>query len=114
MFNAKRGGEPPALTVEEWQDAENDKWKKGHLLSLLEDSEKHLADRLKVLYISGKRHRKVLFTEETIATVCLLITTCNKVGLGKQNKFMFVRQYDSTNHIHGWQAVRSEVCSNEV
>ena len=45
-FNARRGGEPPALTIEEWKDAESDKWKRSHALSLLKESERRLADRL--------------------------------------------------------------------
>ena len=45
-FNARRGSEPPALTIEEWKDAESDKWKRSHALSLLKESERRLADRL--------------------------------------------------------------------
>ena len=67
--------------------------------------------RLKVVYVSGKRHRKVpiLFTEETIAAVRLLLATRSNVGIAERNKFVFARQYDSQNHIDGWQAVKSVV-----
>ena len=53
--NTRRGGEPPPLTVEEWEDAINDKWKRNEAISFLTEAERHLADRLKVVYITGKR-----------------------------------------------------------
>ena len=95
--------------MEEWQDTENGKWKKGHSLSLVKDSHKDLHDILNVLYISGERQRKVpiLITEETLATVHLLTAKHNRVDITKQNKFMFGRQYDSTSQTNRWQAVRS-------
>ena len=45
-FNARRGSELPALTINEWKDAESDKWKSSHALSILKESERRLADRL--------------------------------------------------------------------
>lgn len=108
-FNARRGGEPSALTLDEWTDAENDKWKRAESLSLLSEAEKQLANRLKVLYILGKRRRQVpiLFTEETIAAIRLLIATRSKADISEDNKYVFARQQESTNHISGWEAVRS-------
>ena len=52
--NARRGGEPPALTIEEWQDALDNKWKKTEVVSFLNEAERHLANRPKVVYITGK------------------------------------------------------------
>ena len=68
-------------------------------------------NRLKVVYVSGKRHRKVpiLFTEETTAAVCLLLATRSKANVSDRNEFVFARQFESNNHIDGWQAVRAVV-----
>ena len=41
-FNARRGGEPPALTLDEWQDALNDNWKRKEALSFLKEAENTL------------------------------------------------------------------------
>ena len=109
-FNARRGGEPPALTLEEWQDALNDKWKKTEALSFLSESEQHLAERLKVVYILGKRRRKVpiLFTEETIAAVQCVVQNRGIAGVSPNNKYVFARQYqDSLNHLDGWHTVKT-------
>ena len=93
-FNARRGGEPPALTLEEWQDALNDKWKKTEALSFLSESEQHLAVRLKEVYILEKRRRKVpiLLTEETIAAVQCIVEN-REIGCVPPNKkYVFARE----------------------
>ena len=108
-FNARRGGEPSTLTLDHWKDAEDDKWKKPESLSLLSEAEKQLANRLKVLYILGKRRRQVpiLFTEETIAAIRLLIATRSNADISADNKYIFARQQESINHISGWVAVKA-------
>ena len=90
--NARRVGEPPALTLEEWQDALDDKWKKKEVLSVLNEAERHLADHRKVVYITGKQQGMVPILGSVI----------------KSNKCLFARQLqDSLNHLDGWQMVNS-------
>ena len=96
--------------MEEWEDAINDKWKRNEAISFLTEAERHLADRLKVVYITGKRRRKVpiLFTGETVAAVSCIVRKREIGGVCQNNKCVFARQFqDSLNHLDGWQTVKS-------
>ena len=55
-FNARRGGEPAKLTLEDWKNVEKDVWKrKSDMEQLTDPVEMALAKRLKLCYVEGKR-----------------------------------------------------------
>lgn len=69
-FHVLRGGEPVKLTINDYNNANC--WKKEEDMDKLQDeTDKLLAKRLKVVYVSGKRKRRVpiLFTEEVVGGI---------------------------------------------
>lgn len=60
-FNARRGGEPGKITLNDWKMAEADRWKRESDLERLTDPvEKMLAKKYKLCYIEGKKKKKGL------------------------------------------------------
>ena len=58
LFNARRGGEPSRLLLEEWNDALNDVWY-NNTETVDDPLEKFLLGRYKLAYQSGKRVKLV-------------------------------------------------------
>ena len=56
MFNARRGGEPARLTLQEWEEAANDSWVVDpQLVQTVKDPlEKALFKQFKLAYQAGK------------------------------------------------------------
>ena len=48
LLNARRGGEPARLTVDEWNDTRNDKWIEKQWMKELDELDKALVVTLKV------------------------------------------------------------------
>ena len=71
-FNARRGGEPAKLTLENLEAVEDGRWKKRNDIENLDDPvEQKLSSRLKLCYVEGKKKKEVtkallpiLFTDE--------------------------------------------------
>ena len=58
-FNARRGGEPRKVTLNDWKMAEEDRWKRESDLERLTDPvEKMLAKKNKLCYIEGKKKKR--------------------------------------------------------
>ena len=58
-FNARRGGEPGKITLNDWKMAEEDRWKRESDLERLTDPvEKMLAKKNKLCYIEGKKKKR--------------------------------------------------------
>ena len=53
LLKASRGGEPTRLTVEEWDDARNDKLIDKQQMQDLDELNKALVETLKVTYYTG-------------------------------------------------------------
>ena len=69
-FNARRGGEPSKLLIKQWENA--DAWKRTEDIENLDDPvERILAKRMKVVYVVGKRKRRVpiLFCPEMMRSI---------------------------------------------
>ena len=54
LLNGRRGGEPSALTISEWNDAQKDSWIDHQRTLELDDLDQLLIKQLKVAYIPGK------------------------------------------------------------
>lgn len=58
-FNARRGGKPSKLTLENWEAVEDRRWKRrSNIETLDEPVERKLASRLKVWYVKGKKKKE--------------------------------------------------------
>ena len=107
IFNARRGSEPSKLTMSQWENS--DIWKRQEDIDNLEDPiEKALAKRLKVVYVTGKRKRRVpiIFTPEVAKDVNLLIKYRYVVGVCLENQYIFARpSRGSTKFVRGWDVL---------
>ena len=106
-FNARRGGEVCKVTVSDWD--RSDQWKRKEDIERIKDPvEKLLAKRLKMVYVKGKRKRRVpiLFTDEMQSGINILLHFRKDVGVSQENQFIFARpSRGSVNAIRGWDAV---------
>ena len=70
VFNARRGGEPSRLKLDEWQEAEDNQWIDSQRVDDMHDPlDKHLLAKLRVTYQTGKGNNHlvpVLFPPDTI------------------------------------------------
>ena len=95
------------MTVEDWTRC--DQWKRNEDIERIKDPvEKLLAERLKIIYVKGKRKRRVpiLFTEEMQNGINILVHFRGNVGVSSNNDYIFARpSRGSLNPIRGWDAV---------
>ena len=114
LFNARRGGEPSRLKIEDWIDADEGAWLDKLQMKNLDPIDQALSSKLKVSYQSGKGVKHlvpVLFPGDTHAAMRLLADPearkCATVA--ESNKFMFPSTGHSENHMSGWHALNN-VC----
>ena len=60
LLNARRGGEPARLSIEEWVDAKQAKWIDKQRLANLDDLDLLLVEKLKITYVSGKGNNQLV------------------------------------------------------
>lgn len=116
LFNRRRGGEPAALEINDFEKRRNgdmnDEIKKS-----LSAFELKLCSIFKRIEVRGKRGRKVplIITKEMEKAMVLLINLRNSVGVNPQNPFVFsVPGSGSLKNIRGPDALRKHVklCKN--
>lgn len=115
-FNARRGGEPSKLTTTDWEKVESDIWKKKKDIENLEDPlEKMLAKRLKICYVEGKKKSQgskatalvpMLFTEEVVNAVRILINQRSILGVTEENEYIFTSG-TCLNRLRGWDTLQA-------
>lgn len=113
-FNARRGGEPGKLKVAQWENICEGKGVHREEIEALPDEEKLLAKRLKLGYVPGKGKKKVpvLFPEETVYAISIMLKNRNSVISNQQNPYVFGRLHkNSIKNMRGSDAVRY-VCNN--
>ncbi|XP_060554702.1 uncharacterized protein LOC132715677 isoform X3 [Ruditapes philippinarum] len=115
LFNARRGGEPSRLTINQWLEAKNDVWKQNFNVDSLENSDDvDLMTNYKVSYQPGKNDGKlvpVMYPDDCHNALNIL---CNPdirkdAGVSKNNAFLFPRTNHSERHCIGSDCIRS-VC----
>lgn len=114
LFNKRRSGEASRMLLTDflsrpkWSEQSTEELKKS-----LSDFEKKLVNKLEIIEIIGKRGRKVpvLLTEETKASVELLIQTREKAEICKDNPFIFARSAGSLLNMRGHDCLK-KICSN--
>lgn len=108
LFNARRGGEPSRLLLEEWNDALNDVWY-NNTETVDDPLEKILFGRYKLAYQSGKRVKLVplLIVDDCWKALEILTNPeiRKQVNVHASNRFVFPYTRFSINHVSGWKAV---------
>ena len=94
-FNARHGGESTKIPKSDWESCNISK-RTEDINSIEDPLEKILAKRLKVLYVKGKRKRRVpvLFTEEIQKGLDILMSTRSQMGVDPENNFVFLDLQD--------------------
>ena len=109
MFNARRGGEPARMTLQEWQDAESGKWIDPDLVQKIDDPmEQSLVGNFKLAYQAGKGSRRlvpVLVPHDTTDSIRKLVEIREAVGILSDNEFLFPNTGQSEDHVSGWHSI---------
>ena len=115
LFNARRGGEPSRMTINELQDALDDKWVDKTIIDkITDDLDKHLINKLKIAYIHSSKSNKVvpvIIPKDCIRGLKKLIDTEERkaAGVRSGNNFVFAHTQASESHVVGWQCV-NKIC----
>ena len=96
-FNARRGSEVSRLTLAQWEGVEDDRWKRRFDIDQLDNVvEKKLAERMRLCYVEGKKKKgkrsalvPILFTDESVVSIRILIKRQSMVNLSAENEFVF-------------------------
>ncbi|MCG7875156.1 MAG: hypothetical protein N0C90_02355 [Candidatus Thiodiazotropha endolucinida] len=108
LFNARRGGEPSRLLLDEWNDALNDVWY-NNTETVDDPLEKFLLGRYKLAYQSGKRVKLVplLIVADCWKAMEILANpeVRKQANVFAYNRFVFPNTRLSPNHVSGWKAV---------
>jgi integrase len=115
LFNARRGGEPSRLTLQQWAEAENGDWVGNFEDSGLLDEDREILKTMKVAYQTGKRDDSlvpVLFPDDTITGLRMIADPEIRKdgGVNKYNKFLFPSTNLSDKHVNGSDSIRA-VCT---
>ena len=111
LFNARRGGEPARMTLEDWFNAESDVWIDPQLVENISDPlEKELIQKFKLAYQSGKGSKRlvpVLIPVDTIKPLKKLVQERTLAGISNNNAFLFPNTGASLDHVSGYVAVKN-------
>jgi hypothetical protein len=119
LFNARRGGEPARLTLEEWSDAENNVWLKKKNLEKCDDVDRQLFKDFKLAYQGGKGNNHlvpILFPSDTVKAMRILCdaTIRQNADINRSNRYLFASTQMSMDHVSGWHAVHRVSCEAGV
>ena len=108
-FNARRGSEPSKLHITHWENA--DIWKRQEDIDNLTDPiEKILAKKMKVIYVAGKKKRRVpiLLTPEVCQAISRMVEYRETVGVTVENQYLFPRySRGSLAALRGWDVLHA-------
>jgi hypothetical protein len=99
IFNRRRGGEAQRIQMSSYFAAASENVNED-IEGCLSNVEKTLCRKFKMVYIEGKRGRKVpvLLTKAAQSQIDLLISTRSSVGIPAENKFLFARRNSLEPH----------------
>lgn len=113
-FNARRGGEPARLTMQQWLEAESDVWMQGshNAFQNFTEIEHGNMQNYKLAYQPGKNNQLVptLIPPDTVPAVRKLVEVRHSIDVAKQNKYLFPSTSKSLDSASGWSAI-SEVAA---
>ena len=111
LYNARRGGEPSRMTLQEWKDAAFNAWVQPDLYNGIKNPiEKALAENTKVAYQTGKGNNHlvpVLIPQDILKGMEKLADadTRRDAGVRANNPYMFPCTQDSESHVSRWHAI---------
>ena len=114
IFNARRGGEPARLLIEEWRDAENNTWIDNQRSAILDPIEKSLLQSLKICYQGGKGNNHLVPIIIPIDSAKAMSKLCDPgvrfgSGVHVANRYVFPSTQNSERHVSGWHTVENIV-----
>ena len=112
MFNARRGGEPARLLIQEWRDAEQDIWIDKQRIAALDPIETALLQNLKIMYQGGKGNNHlvpIIIPNDSVKAMSLLCDPAvrSTVGVHETNRYVFASTHKSERHVSGWHTVEN-------
>jgi hypothetical protein len=110
LFNARRGGEPARLTLNEWSEATKNTWINEKIIDKCDGIEQKLFHDFKLTYQSGKGINHIvpiLFPPDTVTAMNKLSDVSIRAAAGVHNdsKYVFPSTKLSLVHVSGWHAV---------
>lgn len=110
LFNARRGGEPCRLLMNDWNDAKNNVWLAPEHRNALERKEHDF----KIIYEGGKGTNHlvpVLVPKDCVQPLSLMSKSSIRkmAGVNELNSYLFPSTKHSLSHVSGWHAVNN-VC----
>ena len=112
LFNARRGGEPCRLLLDEWRDAEKGVWvDNSAAAALLDPVERQLVSNDLIAYQAGKgSHHAVstLIPKDTVEGLKMLASgdIRTQAGVESDNPFLFPYGQGSMDHVIGYHAIK--------
>lgn len=119
LFNARRGGEPCRLSIEDWKDAKNGTWIDEKNTLKLDEIEKKILDKVKITYQTGKGNNHlvpILFPVDTFKGIDMICCPDRraKLKIPLENKYLFPSLHGSTSHVIGWYCFNKVCVDAEV
>ncbi|XP_065644002.1 uncharacterized protein LOC136075293 [Hydra vulgaris] len=116
-LNARRGGEPGKLTLPDWDMVEKGRWKcqTADINALDNPIEKSLLNDSNYVTLKAKKKRRgstvkalvpIIFTEEVVDAVRLLISSRHYANISQKHNFVFVCGTGCLK-LRGWDALQS-------
>ena len=107
LFNARRGGEPSRLRVDQWD--KRHQWLPRSAMNDLDEAEMSLFKRMDIVYGTGKGNHLVscMVPQDCIKAIEILATPDVRIqaGILKSNSFLFPNTEKSKHHTIGWDAL---------
>jgi hypothetical protein len=113
LFNARRGGEPSRMTLQEWNDALNGVWvDQSKVANITDEKEKKLLKDYKIAYIQASKVSKLvslLIPEDCWKAMKILADPeiRRHAGINEKNKYVFPGVKNSSSHVTGWMCVNN-------
>ncbi|XP_057296083.1 uncharacterized protein LOC130629325 isoform X2 [Hydractinia symbiolongicarpus] len=112
LLNARRGGEPARMLLDDFQQAINDAWIDRQRIDYLDPLDQLLVDTIKISYMTGKGNNHivpVLIPPDTIDALKKLADPDirSDVGILPDNNYLFASTRKSEGHTSGWHAVHN-------
>ena len=111
LFNARRGGEPARLRLDQYDDIKSERWVNSKQKKKLDEWEKKLFKEMEVTYQSGKGDHLVT---DFIPLDCRKgldiladVDVRHKAGVHDRNNYLFPNTQKSGYHVIGWSAIQS-------
>ena len=110
LFNARQGGEPARMTLQDWSQAEAGTWIDPQLVQTIKDPlEQALLNKFKLAYQSGKGSRRlvpILIPNDTVDGIRKLVKERKDIGIPSSNIYLFPSTGSSTEHASGWHSIK--------